>query len=158
MFSGNYDEAIDNYSKALDAHVPKRKECNIRVNYALSICNTVNLDEISENSINNAIKKYENALDILEEDNCADSDGFGHDDDAQELYDDIQKEIKRLKKLSTKTNNSDNNNDSDDRLNQDKTLEEKIRDVKEEAIKEQREKENLYKGLNKKYNDTNKRW
>ena len=63
-----YEEAIEQYKNALNKNVPKKKECDIRVNYALAICKTVEVDENDENSINEAIKKYETAIDVLLED------------------------------------------------------------------------------------------
>ena len=63
-----YEEAIEQYKDALNKNVPKKKECDIRVNYALAICKTVEVDENDENSINEAIKKYETAIDALLED------------------------------------------------------------------------------------------
>ena len=59
--NGEYEEAIEEYKKALKGNPPKSKECNIRINYALAICKTVQVDENDQNSIQNAIKEYENA-------------------------------------------------------------------------------------------------
>lgn len=154
---------MDNYEEALKYYIPRRKECDIRVNYALSICETVELDETNQESIEEAIQKYERAIDILVEEKCAHRNNEkGHDKEAQELKDDIQKEIERLKKLLEEATESKDSKDDDkeDKPEKEKedTLEEKIQEIKAEAIKEQRGKEEIYKGLNRKYTDVKKRW
>ena len=73
-----YDEAIEAYQEALDNNIPKHKECSIRVNLALSICNTVILQEENEDSIKKAIEKYESAIDVLTQEDCASPDSTNH--------------------------------------------------------------------------------
>ena len=164
----DYNGAIEQYKKALSKKVPERKECKIRINYALAICKLVTVDEENKESIEAAIKEYERAIDVLTEQDCANDDGDGHSDDAQQLKDDIEKEIKRLKELQNSDPNNgdddddDNKNDDDnDDNNQDdkknKELEDKIRDIKNDAVKEQRNVEERGKNLNKKYNDHSKK-
>ena len=101
---GDYDGAIEQYKNALDTIVPSGEECDIRVNYALAICKTVKLekeDEKDEAKVKEAIKKYESAIDVLVAVECAHrNDNNGHDKDAQQLKNDIQKEIDRLKNQS----------------------------------------------------------
>ena len=164
---GDYNGAIEQYKKALDKHVPKKKECKIRINYALSICRLVHVDEENKESIEAAIKEYEKAIDILTEKGCANDDGDGHSDDAQQLKEDIEKEIKRLKDLlnsdqdkdnndkDDKDNNDDNNDNNDEK--KDKDLEDKIKNIKDDAIKVQRETEERGKNYKKKYNDHSKK-
>ena len=101
---GDYEGAIEQYKNALDTIVPSGEECDIRVNYALAICKTVKLekeDEKDEAKVKEAIKKYESAIDVLVVVECAHrNDNNGHDKDAQQLKNDIQKEIDRLKNQS----------------------------------------------------------
>ena len=140
--NGEYEKAIEEYKKALNEHVPKYKECNIRINYALAICKTVKVDEKDQNSIDNAIKRYEEAIDVLTEDGCANkNDSNGHSQKAEQLKKDIQKEIDRLKNLK----NSDENKDPDqdqDKKNPEKdnaeTIEEKMKKAKEDATEAER--------------------
>ena len=100
----DYEGAIEQYKNALDTIVPSGEECDIRVNYALAICKTVKLekeDEKDEAKVKEAIKKYESAIDVLVAVECAHrNDNNGHDKDAQQLKNDIQKEIDRLKNQS----------------------------------------------------------
>ena len=92
--NGEYEEAIEEYKKALDVNIPEKKECKVRINYALAICKTVELDEESQDSILNAIKTYESAIGVLTEKGCANNeDTMGHSADAEQLRKDIQKEI-----------------------------------------------------------------
>ena len=92
---GDYGGAIEQYKNALDTIVPSGEECDIRVNYALAICKTVKLekeDEKDEEKVKEAIKKYESAIDVLVAVECAHrNDNNGHDKDAQQLKNDIQK-------------------------------------------------------------------
>ena len=97
--NGKYEKAIDEYKKALQKNIPQNKECKIRINYALAICKTVNVDESEKESIENAIKTYESAIDILVENGCASKDNKGHSEIAENLKKDIETEIDRLKNL-----------------------------------------------------------
>lgn len=166
--TGEYEQAIEQYKKALEVNIPEKKECKVRINYALALCNTVKLDENDEESIKNAIKIYESAIDILTEKGCANKDNNnGHNQDAEKLKQDIQKEIERLKKvLQSKSNkDKDKKDDKEDQKDEEsdedeeKQKEEEIQKIKEDAIKEQRQKENKYEKYNKiTINKNNKNW
>ncbi len=144
--NGKYDEAIEEYKKALEANVPE-EECSIRINYALAICKTVTVDETDQTSIKNAIEKYESAINVLTENGCANkNDNNGHSQKAERLKKDIQKEIDRLKKLQkddTQTNDKDGKKEEDEK--KEKDIEDKIQEIKENATKEQRNTESEYK-------------
>ena len=128
--NAEYEKAIEEYEKALKSTVPQDKECDIRINYALAICKTVQLDEKNEDSIKEAIQIYESAIDILTENGCANrNDNNGHNQKSEQLKMDIQKEIERLEKLQKEENYSSNNNQQqEDKQNQDNT--DKIEDRK----------------------------
>lgn len=160
--NGKYESAIEEYEKALNSIVPKNKECSIRINYALAICKTVQVDESDQNSITEAMQTYENAIDILTQHGCANkNDNNGHSQKAETLKKDIKKEIERLKKLQ-KNSNEENNEEKEKDKNQTKdnseTIEEKIQNIKQEATKEQRELENEYKFYNKSFERVEKNW
>ncbi|MBQ3408854.1 MAG: tetratricopeptide repeat protein [Clostridia bacterium] len=150
----DYNGAIEQYEKALNKYIPRRKECNIRINYALSICAMVQVDEGSVESIKSAIEKYEEAVEVLVKPDCANDYGNGHNSKAQELKDDIEREIERLKQLledeSSENDKNDNNNESNDdseNNSEEDEIEEKIKDIKQNATKEQRETENVGKNV-----------
>lgn len=158
--NGEYEKAIEEYKKALEGVVPKYKECNIRINYALAVCKTVQVDEKNQDSIKDAIKTYESAIDILTEEGCANkNDNNGHNRNAEQLKKDIQREIDRLKKLQEDNNSEDNEEEKDNKTKEDtETIETKIQDIKEEATKEQREHESQYNNYNKDFNRKSKNW
>ncbi len=166
-----YEQAIEQYKKALEVNnIPEKKECKIRINYALAMCKTIELDENDEESIKNAIEVYESAIDILTEKGCANKDNNnGHSQDAEKLKQDIQKEIERLKKVLQSKSNKDNeqeddkdeqkDEESDEDENEEKQKEEEIQKIKEDAIKEQRQEESKYRKYNKiMVNKNNKNW
>ena len=158
-----YEKAIEMYKKALKGYIPKNKECNIRINYALAICKTVLVNEKDQNSINEAIKKYESAIEILTQKGCANkNDDNGHNQKAEQLKKDIQNEIKRLKKLQEDSENNDEE-EEEEKEEQSKentnTVEEKIQNIKENATQEQRDIENKYKNYGEhNYDQIQRNW
>lgn len=154
--NGEYEKAISEYKKALKTVISSEKEFKIRINCALAICKTVQVDESNQESIKNAINTYQEAIDVLVEKNC-----YKHNEDARKLKEDIEKEIERLKKLQKNTDNKNNENEEENKIDENKNeenVEEKIKDIKEEATKEQSETENIYKNFNKEYNGRGKNW
>ena len=149
--NGKYEKAISEYKKALKTVSSSEKECKIRINCALAICKTVQVDESNQESINNAINTYQEAIDVLVEKNCD-----KHNEDARKLKEDIEKEIERLKKLQRDTDNKNNENQEENK--NEESAEEKIKDIKENATKEQNETENIYINFNKEYNGRGKNW
>ena len=165
--NGEYEGAIEKYKQALNGIIPKYEECKIRINYALSICKTVQVDEKDKDSINDAIEIYESAIEILTEKGCANiEDDNGHSKEAEQLKKDIQKEIDRLKKLTNSKDEKDKEKDKDNKnekeKNKDKeteTIETKIQEIKTNAMQEQREKESQYKNYgNYSYDKIDRNW
>ena len=159
--NGEYVEAIEEYEKALKGMPSKNKECNIRINYALAICKTVQVDESDGESIRNAIRIYEEAVEVLTEKGCADKDNDnGHSKKAEQLKKDIQKEIERLKRLENSSSESKKEKEEEKEVNekekQKETIESKIQGIKENALQNQREVESRYKNYD--YNRVEKNW
>lgn len=98
---GQYEKAASEYEKSLKFYVPNGKECDIRVNYALSMCAGLNLNDISgltEDEKTVMIGILETAIDILVEEECAHrDDDNGHDNEAQKLKNELQEIIDMLK-------------------------------------------------------------
>lgn len=159
--NGEYENAISNYELALKAKAPKDKRCSIRINYALALCKTVQVDEKQQDSINSAIKIYESAIGILTEEGCANkNNNNGHSSNAERLKRDIQKEIDRLKKLQDEQGSDSSDDENDENNNSQKkteTVEEKIQAIKEEATKDQRETESLYESFGKEFRNFDKK-
>lgn len=168
--NGYYERAIEQYQKALDGFVPRYKECNIRINYALAICKTVKIDEDDPDSVEKAIQKYQTAIDVLTEEECAHkNDSNGHNKKAQKLKEDIEKEIEKLKnsQQNEQQNNNNDDNENDDQDNQEGTknpeeeqISNKIQDIKQSATQRQREIETYFKnyGSNYDYSKIQKNW
>ena len=160
--NGEYEEAINEYKKALKQAIPKEKECSIRINTALAICKTVQVDETSQESIKTAIDTYESAITILTEKGCANKENNGgHSPKAETLKKDIQKEIERLKSLQEKNKEQNDDEKEQEKQTEEKNenaVEKKMQEIKENAIKEDRENENFYKNLNKSYVPITKNW
>lgn len=150
--NGEYEKAIEEYKKALKTVFSFEKECTIRINYALSICKTVQVNETNQESISNAIETYESAIEVLTENDCD-----TYNQDAKTLKEDIQAEIDRLKSLQTDTENKQDDNEQSEEENNEEDIEEKIQNIKEEAIELQREKESTTSNYNKSYS-TGKNW
>lgn len=152
---GEYEQAIIEYKKALKTVTSFEKECKIRINYALAMCQNVQVDTSNKGSISKAIETYENAIEKLTEKECS-----NHNRDAKKLKEDIESEIERLKKLQKDIGNKSEQKNTKENIQEkeENNIEEKIQAIKEEAIKGQREIENTYKNLNKDYNDRGKNW
>ncbi len=153
--NGEYEKAIIEYKKALKFVTSSKRECKIRINCALAICKSVQIDENNQESIEKAIETYQEAIKILTEKDCN-----NHNQDAKKLKNDIEKEIDRLKKLQKNTDDKSDENKKDDKEQQknQENIEEKIQNIKEEATNEQREMEELYKNFNKDYKNRGKNW
>ena len=110
---GDYNAAVGHYTEALKQHPTEEKECDIRVNLALSLCNTIDFNNLtSQDKIDTALFILYKARDILLEKGCATDEGEpGHDADAQQLKEDIDRMIEQL-------NNPDQNNSSQDQQDQ----------------------------------------
>lgn len=115
--SGDYNSAISYYTEALKNYPSEKKDCLIRINLALSMCNTIdfyNLD--TQEKIDTALFVLYKARDVLLEKGCATDEGDGHNADAQQLKEDIDKMIEMLKNPEQNNNNNqqqDENNQSE---------------------------------------------
>lgn len=98
---GQHEKAASEYEKALKLYVPEGRECDIRVNYALSMCAGLNLNDLTgltEEEKTAMINTLETAIDILVEEECAHrNDNNGHDAEAQRLKNELQEIIDMLK-------------------------------------------------------------
>ena len=105
--NGDYEEAEIAYLKAIECGIPYEKECPVKVNLAL--CKLAQLDEdewdeffecCDSGNINVQSRKVEKVLlearDILTEDECAhEDDENGHDEQAQQLKDEIDELLEK---------------------------------------------------------------
>ncbi|MCR5542539.1 MAG: tetratricopeptide repeat protein [Eubacterium sp.] len=94
----DYDSAISCYQSALDSHPTEKKECDIRVNLALAMLHKIDFDNIdTEKQKANAVRQLQSARNVLVEKGCADPYGTnGHDPEAEQLKQDIDKMLEEL--------------------------------------------------------------
>ena len=96
---GEYAEAEYYFAAAASGTEEKPYDCDIRVNWALSICYQIDFEHLDdEQSKEQAINRLLEASSILCEHGCAvwARQGEWHDDDAQQLEDDIEKMLNSL--------------------------------------------------------------
>ncbi len=86
---GDYNRAIAEYDLALSYDPPEPADCMIRVNYALSLIEPIDADNVTADNIDDVIEILDEARDILCENGCANDDGDGHYEPAQKLKDEI---------------------------------------------------------------------
>ena len=159
--NGKYEDSIEEYKKTLKWRIPENRECSVRINYALAVCKTVQVDESNIQSVKKAIETYESAIDVLTEKGCANkNDDNGHNVKAEQLKKDIQKEIDRLKKLINSNGEEHNEEEKNKNDNpESEEIENKIQDIKGNALQNQRDLENKYKNYgNYDYNKTERNW
>lgn len=115
---GYYEDAINEYNKALDLKIPEDRVCDVRINLSLSMTNMINDNMSSEEQI----KLLEEAQKVLYEDDCAQPNGGGgSSSDAEELDE----------KLEEKQEGIEEGQGEEDKNNKgDKTDEEKEGDQK----------------------------
>lgn len=153
----DYNSAIGYYTKALSLFPVGQKECDIRVNLALSMCYSIDFDHLSsQESIDTALIILYKAKDILLENGWASEvHEEGKDADAQQLKEDIDKMIELLedppdgndqnedqdqedeKDQDDNENDSSNSSQSQKEKKQQQQLEKKKKDAMEERKQEQ---------------------
>jgi tetratricopeptide (TPR) repeat protein len=108
-----YNSAVGYYSKALSLFPVGQKECDVRINLALAMCNTIDFTHLeSQEKIDTALIILYKARDVLLENGWAsDVPEEARNADAQKLKEDIDEMIKKLENPDGGTNNQD---DSDE--------------------------------------------
>ena len=112
---GDYDSAVIFYRRALSYYIPEGRECDIRVNLALAMIGRIDFEHLSDDdAIQEAIRQLKEARDVLTEVGCADPEGTdGHDPEAEQLKEDIDRMIELLKQQS-QSGDSDGDTDEED--------------------------------------------
>ena len=136
---GDYTSAISYYTEALKNFPPEKRECLIRINLALSMCNTIDFYNLnSQEKIDTALFVLYKARDVLLEKGCASDDGQGHNADAQQLKEDIDRMIEQLKNPEENNNNeqqqsgNDSSDSNDESSGNDQTPSDKEKRAKKE--------------------------
>lgn len=111
-----YDMAEEEFRKALSKKHPmdeeKAKDCNIRINLALSMVKPLTPESITSDNVDIALQILYEARDILCEEGCADMENKEwHNDDAQTLKEEIDEYIKLLEDAKNNPPQSDDGSD-----------------------------------------------
>ena len=146
---GDYDSAMIFYQRALSYYIPHGKECDIRVNLALAMIGRIDFDHLTDDDrVQEAIDELLKARDVLTEEGCADPDGTdGHDPEAEQLKQDIDRMIEMLKNRTSSSDSGDDNEDqqqNDNGNDSDQNNDEKKND-NEQSSREKRLQEELEK-------------
>lgn len=125
---GNYDYAASSFATALEKDPPHdvpypSKECQIRINLALSLVKPLDVEHWSnENERQHLIQVLTIARDYLTEDGCAnpEKDVFdGHSEDAEQLKKDIDAALEKLKDPNGGGSGDDDSDEEQDQGEQD---------------------------------------
>lgn len=130
---GYYEDAINEYNKALDYKPPKDKVCDVRINLSLSMVYGIDSNLDSEEQLN----ILDEAKKVLYEDNCAienPCDGERRGGESEEA-EDLENEIEEKEGEAENGENDDSGSDSSDD-SEEKSEEEQKSDDLEERNKE----------------------
>ena len=156
---GRYENAQEEFEKALSFELPEKRECDIRVNLVLSILSQYDWSGTHTVDGEKLLADLRKCRDILLEDGCATDTNDGHDVEAQRLKNEIDDLIEMLEEQqqqqssdgddsqdnqSQNPNDSNNQNQNEDNENQsgrgdenhEETPEEKAEREKEESIRQ----------------------
>lgn len=135
--NGEYEKSITLYREALKLDHPlDDRDCSIKINLALAMLHTFDLEDLTISKVNEILKKLDEADEVLLEAGCAKTLSEGHSKDAitiRKEIDDLRKQLKNLEPQSEKI--SQNNQEKKPRSENDQK--------KEEAIKELQNKSNF---------------
>lgn len=166
---GDFEEAEQDYYRAIECGIPYEKECPVKVNLALSMIEQLSDEEWEaffecddSEEMNAQARKVEKTLitarTILCEDGCAhENDEEGHYEDAQILKDEIDELLENSssdeddeeddEEDQDDSDSDDNNDDGDEGSNQssrEDQVMEHIQEQKEEAQEERADEQQFY--------------
>lgn len=150
-----YENAQEEFEKALTYKLPEKKECDIRVNLVLSILSQYDWTGKTTVDGNKLLTDLYKCRDILLEDGCATDTNDGHDVEAQRLKNEIDDLIEMLEQQKEQggedddsqssenqddpnggqSQDQDQNQGEDENDDHEETPEEKTQREKEETIK-----------------------
>lgn len=134
-----YDDAIEEYEKALKLCKSKKRECNIRINLALAKIAKIDEDYASEENKDKTLSILSDAKNVLCENGCANrDDDNGHSRTAEKLKSDIERIEKELKEEEEKDKSESNKeNNKDEKESKDiKTKKEQLKEIQSKTLNE----------------------
>ena len=149
---GDYNQAVSYYKEALERNPTGEKDCQVRINLALSMCYSIDFDNISSEEENDAaIKILKGAKEVLLEKGCASESGDGHDPDAQQLKEDIDNMIEELEsepqngsgdEPKDEPEKNDQNQGGQDSFREEQ-IKKKLEKARKESMKESMDNQNM---------------
>lgn len=148
-----YDKAVGYYQKALKLYPQPDRECSIRINLALALCNTIDFYDLdSQEKIDTALFILYKARDVLLENGWAVEEGEDYrDKDAQQLKEDIDKMIDKLKNPDQSQQQEQQQEEQQQNggggggfSNKENKQKEKLDDNKKNAMEERKKSEQQY--------------
>lgn len=154
--NADYTGAIESYEKALKASPPKRQECSIRINLALSMIYNLGDDYDQPDYIDDSIQTLKEARAVLLEEDCATADGDGHNATSEQLKTEIEKLIEKLEQQTQSASGDDadsqdeNQSDVEDAAEQ--NIKEQLQQIQDDAYKQRQEGLDFTEELDMDYN------
>ncbi len=157
--NGDYEGAEEEYRSALKRHPGGDRDCMTRINLALSIVKQVDVENITEDNLDDTLKLLDDARDILVENGCAHRDDEdGHNKDAQTLKDEIdafEEQLKQTvsdqqknggsgKKDQPDTSKDDDGKDESGVSDDEKKIKEKLQEIQGDSLKQRNSEMDTY--------------
>lgn len=133
---GYYEDAINEYNKALKLKVPEDRVCDVRINLSLSMTNMINDNMSSEEQI----KLLEEAQEVLYEDDCAQPNGGGgSSSDAEELDEKLEEKQDELEEGQGEEDENNKGDKTDEEKEEDKKKHDELEDRNDSANESRQE-------------------
>lgn len=157
--TNEFEQALEEYKKALKLFPPKYKECSIRINLALAMIAEV--DEENKSKDEN-IEILKNAREELCADGCAGKiSDTGHSEEAEKLKKEIDEWIKKLEEQEDNEKNNESNSDEEENKNNQSQMnskEQQLKEIQAESNQERSEELERYKMINSYEYYSGKKW
>ena len=124
---GEYDKAIEAYETALENHPGEKEECMIRINLVLAMVAPIKPEEITEDDVEATIALLEEAKEVLYAHGCATEEGSGHNAQAEQLKEDIDRLLEELRGEEKREEKTDQKNTEQKQEKEDNKEEENIK-------------------------------
>lgn len=140
---GDYKGAENEFKNALKWKTGMPEDCEMRINYALSIVKQIDPQTVTKDNLDEAIDRLEEAKTALLKNGCAhDEDENGHNSDAQTLKDEIDKFEEKLRQQVDESqpddqDKNDDNKDKDSKKDSDEKEDDSTAADKNDQIKKQ---------------------
>ncbi len=155
--NGNFDTAIEAYSKALALNPPKFKECSVRINVALAMIGRMGEDFDAPENVDDSIAQLQAAKDVLLADECATEYDDGHSETAEKLKEEIEEMLRKLqeqKQLASAPGEEETGPKSEDSEDDEveNSLKQQLRQIQSEAYTQREEQSQFVEDIRSEMN------